>query len=112
MVYFLFRLSRSFMNSRDYQLIVLNSFINVRENFVRLAPELSEDCVTETDLSAVYAAMLQLGEKFTVPGLASKVEGSGGLALIRDIAECHSRYGLDKKISFEDTRQYAITVDK
>ncbi len=100
------------MNARDYQLIVLSSFINVRENFVRLGPELSEDCFTEADLFAVYSSMLQLGEKFTVPELAAKVEGSGGLALIRDIVDCYSRYGLDKRISFEDSCQYATTVDK
>jgi len=93
-------------------MLVLCGFIRNRENFVRLAPELNQDVITENDLQAVYANMLELGEQFTVPELAEKVQGYGGLALLRDIRNCHVRYGVSKEFSFKETLRYAKAVEK
>lgn len=100
------------MKARDFQIITLCGFIQNRAAFSELAPDLNEDLFTEPDLQATYDAMLRAGEKFTVPEVASMVEGQGGLALLRDLRTAYRRYGLSKDFSVHDVQKYAKAVEK
>jgi len=100
------------VKARDYQTIMLCGFIHNRKAFSMMSGDLNEDLITEPDLQAVYEAMLSGGNRFTLPEIASQVEGHGGLPLIRDIRTAYRRYGLDKDFSVRDVSKYVQAVEK
>lgn len=99
------------MIARDYQLLLLSSFMANRRAFKQLAPQLSNESFTEPDLRAMYDGMVETGDQFTVTELAEACNAHGGMALVRDVRTTLQRF--EQEIpTVKQTAKWAAAVDK
>lgn len=98
----------------DYERLLLSGFMNNKRAFTKYSLELPEDRFSEPSHAAAFSAMLDMGETFGPTDLAERLEGHGGIALVRDLARCYTRDYKEELPSLTDDKikHWAKKVEK